>query len=77
LHDIHTLDKRGIPGCVVLSKEFAPAAEAQSKALGFAPALVWVPHPIQNRTADELKLIAEESVKLILELVTGKNSAQE
>jgi len=69
LHDIQTLDKRGIAGCVVLSKEFEPAAAAQSKALGFVPALVWVPHPIQNRTSDELKIIAEESVQSIVNLI--------
>jgi len=65
LHDIQTLDKRGIAGCVVVSKEFEPAAVAQSKSLGFQPALVWVPHPIQNRTEDELKVIAEDSVEAI------------
>lgn len=53
----------------MLSKEFEPAALAQSKALGFMPALVQVPHPIQNRTTDELKVIAEQSVESILELI--------
>ena len=53
----------------MLSKEFKPAAMAQSKALGFKPALVQVPHPIQNRTTDELKIIAEQSVEAILELI--------
>jgi len=74
LHDIHTLDKRGIPGCVVLSTEFERAANAQSKALGFVPALVQVPHPIQNRTADELKAIAEESVESIFNSIVNTDS---
>jgi hypothetical protein len=54
----------------VLSTEFEMAAAAQSKALGFAPALVPVPHPIQNRTADELQRIAEESIDSILHLIS-------
>lgn len=55
----------------MLSKEFATAASAQSKALGFAPALVQVPHPIQNRTADELQVIAEESLAAILNQISS------
>jgi len=74
LHDIQTLDKRGIPGCVVLSEEFEPAAAAQSKALGFAPALVHVPHPIQNRTTGELKKIAGQSFAAILSLIINNDS---
>ena len=71
MHDIHTLDQRGIPGCVVMSEEFEPAAEAQSKALGFAPATVKVPHPIQNRTPDEIKAIAANSLAAILKLISS------
>lgn len=41
------------------STEFITAAEAQSKALGFDPAVVFVPHPIQDRTDDEMRTIAE------------------
>jgi len=73
LHDIQTLDKRGIAGCVVLSKEFEPAAAAQSKALGFAPALVYVPHPIQNRTEEELKEIAKETIESIVSLIRSES----
>ena len=52
-----------------MSEEFESAAAAQSKALGFAPATVQVPHPIQNRTAEELKAIAESSIEAILNLI--------
>jgi len=74
LHDIHTLDKRGIPGCTVMSEEFEPAAAAQSKALGFSPAVVLVPHPIQNRTEDELKAIANESLEKIMSLIKNNKT---
>jgi len=69
LHDISTLDKRGIPGCAVASVEFKAGASAQAKALGFDPALVWVPHPIQNRTPAELAAIADSAVPKILTLL--------
>ena len=42
------------PGARVASEEFQVAAAAQIKALGCEPALVWVDHPIQNRTDTEL-----------------------
>jgi hypothetical protein len=38
-------------------------------ALGFAAALAWVPHPIQNRTPEELKAIADAVVERILALI--------
>ena len=48
------LDQRGIPGISVVTTAFEGAVAAQSKALGFEPAVLYVPHPIQNRTPDEL-----------------------
>ena len=59
MHDITDLESRGIPGVFIASTEFITAAEAQSKALGFNPAVVFVPHPIQDRTDDEVRTIAE------------------
>ena len=52
-----------------MTVEFAPAAAAQARSLGFEPALCLVPHPIQNRTAEELERIADETVERILELI--------
>jgi hypothetical protein len=66
VHDILTLDSRGIPGCAVASEEFQVAAAAQIKALGCEPALVWVDHPIQNRTDTELAQMASAAVTQIL-----------
>ena len=45
------LDERGVPGCFVVTTEFEQAADSQSRSIGFEPAIVWTPHPIQNRTA--------------------------
>ena len=63
------LDGRGIPGVSVVTTGFTDAVEVQSKALGFDPAIVYVPHPIQNRTAAELAQIADEAIEPLLELL--------
>jgi len=64
-------DSRGIPGVSVVTTGFTDAVETQSKALGFEPAVLFVPHPIQNRTADELKKIADDAVEPALRLLTA------
>jgi len=63
------LDGRGIPGVSIVTAEFKDAVEKQSAALGFDPAVVYVPHPIQNRTADELKQLADEAIEPALKLL--------
>ena len=50
----------------VATTEFISAAEAQAKALGFDPAVVFVPHPIQDRTDDEICVLAETAFEDIL-----------
>ena len=66
------LDGRGVPGISVVTTGFTDAIEAQSKALGFEPAVVYVPHPIQNRTADELKKIADDIVEPALKMLQSR-----
>jgi vacuolar-type H+-ATPase subunit F/Vma7 len=66
------LDGRGIPGVSIVTTGFTDAIEAQSKALGFEPAVVYVPHPIQNRTADELRKIADDIVGPALKLLQSR-----
>ena len=67
MHDITDLERRGIPGVFVASAEFDLAAKAQSSALGFAAPYVLVEHPIQDRTDEEMKIIAEKAVSQLLE----------
>jgi len=64
-------DSRGIPGISVVTTGFTDAVEVQSKALGFEPAILYVPHPIQNRTAEELKKIADDAVERALGMLTA------
>ena len=63
------LDSRGIPGVSVVTTGFTDAVAAQSQALGFEPAIVYVPHPIQNRTAEELDQIADRAIESALALL--------
>jgi hypothetical protein len=66
VHDIVDFERRGIPGVFVASTEFVDAADAQSRALGFEPARVFVAHPIQDRTDDEMRALADAAVDDLL-----------
>ena len=60
MHDIVDLERRGLPGVFVATEEFVAAAEAQSASLGFpSVASVFTPHPVQDRTDDELRAYAD------------------
>ena len=65
------LEGRGVPSVYVATTEFEEASSAQSTALGFEPAVVYVPHPIQDRTEDEIKALAIEAVDTILSRIGG------
>ena len=71
MHDIADLESRGLPGVFVASTEFVVAAESQSTALGFPAAGVFVAHPIQDRTDDELRALADGAVEEILAAITS------
>ncbi len=71
MHDIADLESRGVPAVFVASTEFVVAAEAQAAALGFPAASVFVPHPIQDRTDDEMRTLAEGAVEEILAAISG------
>ena len=65
-------DSRGIPGVSIVTTGFTDAVEVQSKALGFEPAVIFVPHPIQNRTAAELDKIADDVIEPALRMLTSR-----
>ena len=65
-------DARGIPGISVVTTGFTDAVESQASALGFEPGVLFVPHPIQNRTADELNRIADDAIEPALRMLTSK-----
>jgi hypothetical protein len=65
------LEWRGLPAVYVASSEFVEAAAAQSRALGFDPAGVFVPHPIQDRTDDEMRALADAAADEVWAGLTG------
>ena len=73
MHDIVDLERRGVPSVFVASAEFVEAADAQSTALGFPTvARVFTPHPIQDRTDDEMRAYADAAFEEILgHIVSG------
>jgi hypothetical protein len=70
VHDIADLEGRGLTGVFLASSQFAEAAAAQSAALGFPAPHVLVPHPIQDRTDDELRALADDAYAQVLAALT-------
>jgi hypothetical protein len=71
VHDINDLELRGIPAVFVASDQFVDAAIAQSTSLGFpAVARVFTPHPIQDRTDDEMVAYADAAFDQIVSSIT-------
>ncbi len=58
---------------VVATTEFIEAAEAQAKALGTDPACIFIPHPVQDRTDDELRAIADTHFDAIVGMLLKGN----
>jgi hypothetical protein len=70
VHDTVNLEAAGVPMVFVASTEFVEAADAQSHSLGADPARVFVAHPIQDRTDDELRALADHAFEAILSALT-------
>lgn len=71
MHDGSNLDQNGVPALIVASTAFVQAADVQSKALGYDPTIVWVPHPIQDRTDTELRALADRTFDEIVTRMTA------
>ena len=71
MHDTVNLEALGVPTVFVASSEFVDAADAQARALGADPARVFVAHPIQDRTDDELRRLADDAVAAVVAAVSG------
>jgi hypothetical protein len=72
VHDIVDLETRGTPGVMLASSEFVEAAESQARGLGLAPARVFVAHPIQDRTDDEMRALADAALPEVLAALTAR-----
>lgn len=51
------------------SDEFREAAQAQGDALGFHARAIYVPHPIQDRTDEEMRTLARDALPAILDML--------
>lgn len=71
MHDIADLERRGVVGVFLASEAFADAARLQGAALGFPSPSVLVPHPVQDRTDDELRAVADAVYPAVLAAVTA------
>lgn len=71
MHDFVALEGVGVIHAFVASSEFVTASAAQAGALGYAEVpSVFVPHPIQDRTDEEMRALAEAAMPEILAAVT-------
>jgi hypothetical protein len=71
VHDIADLETRGVPAMFIASDVFVQAAESQASALGFSSVQrVFVPHPIQDRTDDEMRALADSAYDSIVAAIT-------
>ena len=66
MHDTADLERRGIPAAYVATVEFVDGADAQARALGFEHSPVYVEHPIQDRTDDEMLAIADAAFEAVV-----------
>lgn len=65
------LESRGVPAGFIASNEFKQAARAQGDSLGLHPASVFVPHPIQDRTDEEMCALARQAIDDIVALIAS------
>ncbi len=73
MHDIADLELRGVPSLFIASSEFVNAAQSQADSLGFPDvARVFVGHPIQDRTDEEMRALADSSFAEILSKITAQ-----
>jgi len=72
VHDIVDLERRGLPGVFIASAEFVTAAAAQAAALGLPTvARVFTPHPIQDRTDEEMQSYADAAYASVIAALTA------
>ena len=75
MHDTIWFEVQGKPAVFIATDVFRDAAEAQAKALGLPEVQrVFVPHPIQDATDEELYTKADAVLESILDALTSKHT---
>ena len=71
LHDVLNFESAGRPSVLVASDVFVQAAADQAAKLGAPGARrVFVPHPVQDRTDDEMRAMAAGLAEELLALLS-------
>ena len=72
MHDTVWFETQGKPAVSIASTEFVDAAATQAEALGMKDArAVFVGHPIQGATDEEMRTKAEDVVDRVIASLTG------
>lgn len=72
MHDTVWFEINGIPSVSIASEEFVDAAETQARALGMIDAeRVFVAHPIQDATDDEMRQKADAVIDSVIKALTA------
>ena len=72
LRDVLEFEREGRPAVLVASDVFSAAADKQARMLGQPAARrAFVPHPVQDRTDDELRALAQSVVGEVLGALGG------
>ena len=72
MHDSIWFEINGKPTVVIATDVFVDAAEVQSKALGLPEApRIFVPHPIQDATDEEIRAKADAIVDKAIQALTS------
>jgi hypothetical protein len=68
VHDTTWFEVQGKPSVFIASSAFVDAAEKQAAALGLPEVRrIFVPHPIQDATDDEMRAKADAIVEQVIE----------
>lgn len=73
MHDSVGFEQDGKPSVVVASSLFEAAARAQAAALGLPDArVVYVQHPIQDRSDEEMRALADTVLDAVVAALTSR-----
>jgi hypothetical protein len=68
VHDTTWFEIQGMPAVFIASSEFIDAADVQARALGLTDVRrIFVPHPIQDATDEEMRAKAAAIVAQVIE----------
>ncbi|TMC53247.1 MAG: hypothetical protein E6J26_08875 [Chloroflexi bacterium] len=74
MHDTVWFERHGKPSLFIASSAFAEAAQTQADALGLPDVRrIFVPHPIQDATDEEMQAKADSIVEEVIEALTSLN----